>query len=146
MDPRGCDRVPAGCCPGLDSTPPRPPPCCKTWPAGRWLSEFEPVACLEAPEPAELPRSLLRADGRSVYQRHGGARYAPRAQLVMEERMLTQARATNAPRLTHAHAAHALGADPKQLDAALAGRATPRRTRARGPGCAPTRPPRRCRS
>jgi hypothetical protein len=42
-------------------------------------SEFEPVACLEAPEPAEVPRSLLRADGRSVYQRHGGIRYATRA-------------------------------------------------------------------
>ena len=34
-------------------------------------SEFEPVACLEAPKPAEVPRSLLRADGRSIYQRHG---------------------------------------------------------------------------
>ena len=54
-------------------------------------SEFEPVTCLEAPEPAEVPRSLLRADGRSVYQRHGGTRYATRAQLVMEERMLAQA-------------------------------------------------------
>src|SRR5579859_1146918 len=43
-------------------------------------SEFEPVVCLEAPEPAEVPRGLLRADGRSVYQRHGGARYATRAQ------------------------------------------------------------------
>jgi hypothetical protein len=39
-------------------------------------SEFEPVVCLEAPELAEVPRSLLRADGRSVYQRHGGTRYA----------------------------------------------------------------------
>ena len=86
-------------------------------------SEFEPVTCLEAPEPAEVPRSLLRADGRSVYQRHGGTRYATRAQLVMEERMLTQARADNAPRLTRAQAAHALGAEPAQLDAALAGRA-----------------------
>ena len=86
-------------------------------------SEFEPVTCLEAPEPAEVPRSLLRADGRSVYQRHGGIRYATRAQLVMEERMLAQARADNAPRLTRAQAAHALGADPAQLDAALAGRA-----------------------
>ena len=54
-------------------------------------SEFEPVICLEAPEPAEVPRSLLRADGRSVYQRHGGIRYATRAQLVMEERMAAQA-------------------------------------------------------
>ena len=86
-------------------------------------SEFEPVTCLEAPEPAEVPRSLLRADGRSVYQRHGGIRYATRAQLVMEERMLAQARADTAPRLTRAQAAHALGADPAQLDAALAGRA-----------------------
>ena len=39
-------------------------------------SEFEPVVCLEAPEPVEVPRSLLRADGRSIYQRHGGVRYA----------------------------------------------------------------------
>ena len=86
-------------------------------------SEFEPVTCLEAPEPAEVPRSLLRADGRSIYQRHGGVRYATRAQLVMEERMLAQARARGAPRLTRAQAARALGADPARLDAALAGRA-----------------------
>src|SRR6185437_7512078 len=81
--------------------------------AGRALaSEFEPVACLEAPEPAEVPASLLRADGRSVYQRHGGTRYATRAQLAMEERMVAQARA---------EAAHALGAEPARLDAALTG-------------------------
>ena len=86
-------------------------------------SEFEPVLCLEAPELADVPRSLLRADGRSVYQRHGGIRYATRAQLVMEERMLAQARADNAPRLTRAQAAHALGADLARLDDALAGRA-----------------------
>jgi conjugative relaxase-like TrwC/TraI family protein len=86
-------------------------------------SEFEPVICLEAPEPVAVPRSLLRADGRSVYQRHGGTRYATRAQLVMEERMLTQARATTAPRLTRAQAAHALGADPAHLDDALTGHA-----------------------
>ncbi|MGH3289587.1 MAG: MobF family relaxase, partial [Streptosporangiaceae bacterium] len=84
-------------------------------------SEFEPVVCLEAPEPAEVPRSLLRADGRSVYQRHGGTRYATRAQLVMEERMLTQARASGALRLTRAQAARALGADPAQLQDALTG-------------------------
>jgi len=66
-------------------------------------SEFEPVTCLEAPELVEVPRGLLRADGRSVHQRHGGTRYATRAQLVMEERMLTQARAGRAPRLTRAH-------------------------------------------
>ena len=82
-------------------------------------SEFEPVLCLEAPGPIQVPRSLLRADGRSVYQRHGGIRYATRAQLVMEERMLTQARADNAPRLTRAQAAHALSADPARLNDAL---------------------------
>jgi conjugative relaxase-like TrwC/TraI family protein len=86
-------------------------------------SEFEPVLCLEAPELTEVPRSLLRADGRSIYQRHGGIRYATRAQLIMEERMLTQAHAGNAPRLTRAQAAHALGADQEHLEDALAGRA-----------------------
>jgi conjugative relaxase-like TrwC/TraI family protein len=86
-------------------------------------SEFEPVACLEAAEPADVPASLRRGDGRSVYQRHGGIRYATRAQLVMEERMVAQARASGAPRLTRARAARALGADLAQLDAARAGRA-----------------------
>ena len=86
-------------------------------------SEFEPVACLEAPEPAAAPRSLLRADGRSIYQRHGGVRYATHAQLSLEERMLALARATGAPRMTRADAARALGADLAQLEAALAGRA-----------------------
>src|SRR5438132_8491142 len=86
-------------------------------------SQFEPVACLEAPEPAEVPRSLLRADGRSIYQRHGGTRYATHAQLTLEERMLALARASNAPRMDRAHAAHTFGADLARLEAALAGRA-----------------------
>ena len=86
-------------------------------------SEFEPVACLEAPEPAEVPAGLRRADGRSIYQRHGGTRYATRAQLAMEERMAAQASADGAPRMTRAEAAHALGADPARLEDALAGRA-----------------------
>ena len=86
-------------------------------------SEFEPVVCLEPPELVEVPRSLLRADGRSVYQRHGGTRYATRAQLAMEERMVAQAGASGAPRLGRAQAAQLLGADPVQLDDALAGHA-----------------------
>ena len=81
------------------------------------------MVCLEAPEPADIPHSLLRADGRGVYQRHGGTRFATRAQLVMEERMLTQARASGAPRLTRGQAARALGADPAQLEDALTGHA-----------------------
>jgi len=86
-------------------------------------SEFEPMACLEAPEPAEIPASLLRTDGRSVYQRHGGTRYATRAQLATEERMAAQARADGAPSLARAQAAQALGVDPARLEDALAGRA-----------------------
>ena len=93
-------------------------------------SEFEPVACLEAPEPAEVPASLLRADGRSVYQRHGGTRYATRAQLAMEERMVAHAGADGAPRVTRAQAARALGADPARLEDALAGRAHAREAQA----------------
>ena len=96
-------------------------------------SEFEPVACLEAPEPAEVPRSLLRADGRSIYQRHGGVRYATHAQLTLEERMLALARAAGAPRMTRADAARALGADLAQLEAALAGRARAAAQDAPGP-------------
>jgi ATP-dependent exoDNAse (exonuclease V) alpha subunit len=86
-------------------------------------SEFDPVLCLEAPEPAEVPRGLLRADGRSVYQRHGGTRYATRAQLAMEDRMVARAAAQDAPRLTRAAAARALGEEPAQLERALAGAA-----------------------
>ncbi|HEU5418483.1 MAG TPA: MobF family relaxase, partial [Streptosporangiaceae bacterium] len=86
-------------------------------------SEFEPVLCLEAPEPADVPANLRRADGRSIYQRHGGTRYATRAQLAMEHHMLTQAAATTAPRIARAQAAHALGAGLAQLEDALTGHA-----------------------
>ena len=93
----------------------------ETSPTGRCASEFEPVACLEAPEPAEVPDSLLRADGRSVYQRHGGVRYATHAQLAWKQRMLALARAGGAPRMNRADAARALGADLAQLESALTG-------------------------
>src|SRR6202035_908190 len=74
-------------------------------------SEFEPVACLQAPEPVQVPASLLRADGRSVFQRHAGVRFATHAQLSVEQRMLALACASGAPRLDRADAARALGAD-----------------------------------
>jgi conjugative relaxase-like TrwC/TraI family protein len=87
-----------------------------------WIlaSEFDQVLCLEAPDPAALPRDLIRADGRSVHRRHGGTRYATRAQLTMEEAMVTQAQASSAPRMTRASAAAALGADLARLERALA--------------------------
>jgi AAA domain len=85
-------------------------------------SEFEHIVCLEAPEVIEVPRSLLRADGRSVYQRHGGVKYATDAQLSMEERIVAQAGANGAPAMTRPAVARALGADLTQLEHALARR------------------------
>ena len=86
-------------------------------------SEFEQVVCLEAPKAVETPAALLRADGRSVYQRHGGTRYATRVQLSTEERLIAQAQAEVTPGLARETAARLLGASTAQLDAALAGRA-----------------------
>ena len=51
------------------------------------------------------------------------SRYATRAQLAMEQRLVVQAGAGAAPRVNRAQAAHALGADPARLEDALAGRA-----------------------
>jgi hypothetical protein len=81
--------------------------------------EFEQVACLEAPEAVQPPASLLRADGRSVYQRHGGIRYATRVQLSVEEQLVAQAQASGAPALAREQAARLLGSSVTQLDAAL---------------------------
>ena len=83
-------------------------------------SEFDSVLCLEAPDPVGLPGDMVRADGRSVYRRHGGVRYATRAQLSMEERMVAQAQAAAAPRMAREAAAAALGADLARLERALA--------------------------
>jgi conjugative relaxase-like TrwC/TraI family protein len=98
-------------------------------------SEFEPVLCLEAPEPAEVPRALLRADGRSVYRRHGGVRYVPRAQLSMDDALVAQAGAEGAPRLTRAAVAHILHADPERLVASLEGHATGTDAASSGSAC-----------
>ncbi len=86
-------------------------------------SEFGQVVCLEAPEAVSVPESLRRADGRSVYQRHGGVRYATQIQLSMEERLVAQAQTQGAPRLSCEEAASLLGAEQTQLEDALRGRA-----------------------
>jgi hypothetical protein len=87
-------------------------------------SEFERMLCLEAPDAVEAPAGLLRADGRSVYPRYGGVRYATGAQLGLEDRMAAHAGSTAAPRLTRIAAAQALGADLWQLERALDGHAS----------------------
>ena len=107
-------------------------------------SEFDPVLCLEAPDPVDLPGDLVRADGRSVYRRHGGVRYATRAQLSMEERMVAQAQAATAPRMTPRGRRGRARRGPRAARARAGRRrgrrGKRRRTRAPVPGCARTRP------
>jgi conjugative relaxase-like TrwC/TraI family protein len=86
-------------------------------------SEFGQVVCLEAPEVVAVPAALRRADGRSVYQRHGGTRYATQVQLSLEEKLVAQAQAEGAPKLSREQAAQLLGAPMTLLEAALHGRA-----------------------
>src|SRR5262245_3661037 len=86
----------------------------ETWSRWRWV-----MACLEVPEAAPAPVSLRRADGRSVYQRHGGVKYATRMQLSREEQLVAQAGARGAPSMTREEAAYGLGAEPAELEAAL---------------------------
>jgi len=70
--------------------------------------EFGPVACLEAPEAVPVPASLRRADGRSVYRRHGGVKYATRVQVSREEQLVAQAGARRAPIIRPSNSAQAL--------------------------------------
>jgi conjugative relaxase-like TrwC/TraI family protein len=82
------------------------------------------VVCVEAPQWPPLPASLRRElDGCSVYTRPGVARYATAAQLSLENRLIAQARAQAAARLTPEIAAQRLGADPAVLEAQLRERA-----------------------
>jgi hypothetical protein len=81
-------------------------------------SEFDPVL----PGSAGARRGPARP-GRSVHRRHGGVRYATRAQLSMEERLVAQAAAQAAPRVSHAAAAQALGSDTERLVCTLEGQA-----------------------
>ena len=98
---------------------------------------------LEAPQWPPLPASLRRElDGRSVYTRPGVARYATAAQLSMEDKLVAQAQAHAAPRLTREHSGAAARRRSRAAGGAAA-RARARRTRAapRTAGCGWTRPP-----
>jgi hypothetical protein len=77
------------------------------------------VVCLEAAEAARAPQSLRRADGRSVYQRHGGIKYTTRVQLSRKEKLVAQAGARGGPCMPRQGAARALGATVPELEAAL---------------------------
>ena len=110
-------------------------------------SEFEPVVCLEAPEPAEVPRQFA---ARRRAQRLPAARRHPvrHARAAGHGRAHARAsprrrRAAPDPRAGRARARRRPGAARRRADRTRARRRT---TSAREPGCARTRPPRRCRS
>ncbi len=82
--------------------------------------EFEPVQCLEAPEIVALPDELRRSlDGRSIYTRPGSVRYATRVQLSLEERLVANAQAETAARLSRERAAELLGAEAASMEEQL---------------------------
>jgi hypothetical protein len=77
------------------------------------------VRCLDEPDAVDLPASLTRADGRSIYQRHTGTLYATQVQLTAEERMVARAGRMLAPLASRERVAQLLGADAASLDAQL---------------------------
>ena len=88
------------------------------------LADGHGVVCLEAPELAETPQALRRADGRSIYSPHDRARYSTRPQLEAEEQLLAAAAERGGPAASADDAAAALGGTASRL-AALPGRAKP---------------------
>jgi hypothetical protein len=82
---------------------------------------FGRVVSLEAPGPVEIPAELMRADGKSVFERHGGGRYATAGRLALEEEIVSLARG-RAPAVTRELAAELLGAGVGELEDALYGR------------------------
>jgi transcriptional regulator with AAA-type ATPase domain len=64
------------------------------------------------------PPSLLR-EGESTFLPHGAEKYATKAQLSLEDQLLTQAQEQAAPRLDSDTAARLLGADRAKLETRL---------------------------
>ena len=73
---------------------------------------------LSAPQWPVPPPSLLR-EGESVFAPHGTERYATKAQLSLEDQILTEAQEPAAPRLDPDVAARLLGADRARLETRL---------------------------
>jgi hypothetical protein len=74
---------------------------------------------LTAPEMVRVPEAFRRADGMSLWRRHGAELYTTRDQLDTETRLLRAAAQTGAPRLGPDRAATALGADRARVEARL---------------------------
>jgi len=74
---------------------------------------------LTAPEMVPVPQAYRRADGLSLWRRHGAEIYTTRAMLDTETRLLRAAAQTGAPKLAPQRAAEALGADRARVEARL---------------------------
>ena len=74
---------------------------------------------LTAPEMVPVPEAYRRADGLSLWRRHGAEIYTTRAMLDTEARLLRAAAQTGAPKLAPERAAAALGADRARVEARL---------------------------
>ena len=74
---------------------------------------------LTAPEMVPVPEAYRRADGLSLWRRHGAEVYTTRGQLDTEARLLRAAAQTGAPQSRARTAARALGADRARVEARL---------------------------
>ena len=77
------------------------------------------IVLLTAPEMVAVPDAYRRADGLSLWRRHGAEIYTTRAMLDTETRLLRAAAQTGAPRLAPERAAAAVGADRARIEARL---------------------------
>jgi conjugative relaxase-like TrwC/TraI family protein len=74
---------------------------------------------LTAPQTVPVPGAYQRADGLSLWRRHGADLFTTRGQLDTEARLLRAAARAGAPALAPDHAARALGANRARVEHAL---------------------------
>jgi len=74
---------------------------------------------LTAPEMVPVPHAYRRADGLSLWRRHGAEVYTTRAMLDTETRLLRAAAQKGAPKVAPKRAAAALGGDRVRIEARL---------------------------
>jgi hypothetical protein len=77
------------------------------------------IVLLTAPEMVPVPEAYRRADGLSLWRRHGAETYTTRAMLDTEARLVRAAAQTGAPKVAPERAAAALGTDQVRVEARL---------------------------
>jgi conjugative relaxase-like TrwC/TraI family protein len=77
------------------------------------------IVLLTAPEMVPVPEAYRRADGLSLWRRHGAEIYTTRAMLDTEARLVRAAAQTGAPEVAPERAAAALGTDQARVEARL---------------------------